>query len=245
MNGAPASVTVWRVGLAAILGRPGVGAERLAGEERTRAAGFADALAAKRFVATRLALRALLARRLGVAPDAVPLATNPDGRTVLAMPGPVFSVAHSGDMALCALAARGDRLGVDLERLRPVPRALALAREVLGAEVARELEMLSPPGRATAFLAAWTRHEALVKAADGGLARALARPGGLHAGAGHLTCHAVPLPAGYVGAVAGTSPGPPEIRDFRPEWLDGRSRAPWGTMAAPTGMSSPLAAPGR
>lgn len=201
-----------------------------------RAEGFADVLARRRFLATRLVLRTLLAERLGVEPEAVPLAMNADGRPVPGVPGPVFSIAHSGEMALCALAEEGERLGVDLERLRPVPRALALAREVLGETVGRELEALSPSHRSSAFLAAWTRHEALVKAAGGSLARVLAGPKAFRVGAGDLTCHALPLPAGYVGTVASTSPVPPELRDFLPAWLAGRAPAQPVAFTLPAGL---------
>ncbi len=245
MSGDGATVPIWRVRLAPILSLPGVCEERLAFEERGRAAGFADALAGRRFLATRLVLRTLLAKRLGIEPEAVRFATNPDGRPVLAPPGPAFSVAHSGDMALCALAAPGERLGVDVERLRPVPRALALAREVLGAAVAAELEALSPPDRAGSFLTAWTRHEALVKAAGSGLAQALAGPEAFRHGTRGLACHAVPLPAGYVGAVVGTSPVPPVLRDFLPAWLEGRSQVPPASFALPGGMPGPQPGLGR
>lgn len=243
MSGEPA-VEVWRIRLAPILARNDACRARLNTGERARAAGFADPRAARRFVATRLVLRTLLAHRLDIEPDAIRIVTSADGRPVLAAAGPTFSVAHSGDMALCAMAAGQVRLGVDLERLRPVPRALALAREVLGEAVVDELARLPPPARARAFLTAWTRHEALVKAAGGGLAQALAQAARFRSRTQGLACHPVPLPAGHVGAVACATPVPPRVLDFPPDWLDWRRGAERVAPARPLRADAPRPALG-
>jgi 4'-phosphopantetheinyl transferase len=84
------------------------------------------------------------------------------------------SVAHSGD--LVAVAVAGNPLGVDVEQLDGRSHPLggdgdpeALGRLVLSAAEQAALAAVPPPGRARAFLVAWTRKEAVTKATGDGL----------------------------------------------------------------------------
>jgi 4'-phosphopantetheinyl transferase len=84
-----------------------------------------------------------------------------------------FSVAHSGDLVAVAVAVAP--VGVDVEQLEGRPHELGggdpatLARVVLAPEEQAALAAVPAPGRARAFLVAWTRKEAVTKAKGDGL----------------------------------------------------------------------------
>jgi 4'-phosphopantetheinyl transferase len=127
----------------------------------------------------RAPFRALLAAYLQVAPASVRLDAGAFGRPRLAAVhshagGLHFNWSHSGDQALFAVA-RGVEPGVDLERLRPRPRALAIAQRYFSADEAAALEALDPARRDAAFLQLWTAKEAVLKATGRGIAFGLHR----------------------------------------------------------------------
>jgi len=122
----------------------------------------------QRLLAGRAAVRLALAAALGARGEEVTPGREATGRPRLAG-GPHFSFSRSGSTGLVAVG--GPRpIGVDLERLRPLPEAAALAaRHLPAAEQARWRE---EGGGAEPFLRAWTRHEARLKALGLGLAAA-------------------------------------------------------------------------
>jgi len=124
----------------------------------------------------RAPLRAVLATYLDAAPEALAFLEGEHGRPALAGPhaGLAFNWSHSGDHALLAIA-RGIQPGIDLERLRPRPRALDLARRYFCADEVDALAALEPERRDDAFLALWTAKEAVLKATGRGLAFGLDR----------------------------------------------------------------------
>jgi 4'-phosphopantetheinyl transferase len=127
--------------------------------------------ARSRFVVTRDALRSRLAAYLGCDPAHVGFDYGEMGKPHLRSGGALhFSVAHSGDLALLAFA-RSAPVGIDLERLRRVPRRERVARRVLARESADALEAVPAAERDRAFIWAWTQREAYVKAVGGGLYR--------------------------------------------------------------------------
>jgi 4'-phosphopantetheinyl transferase len=119
-----------------------------------------------------------VARQLGVAPAALGLERDAHGRPRL---DPRLeadaSWSHSGEGLLLALA-RGARVGVDLERIRPRPRALELAARYFTADETAWLRA-QPAGAArdTAFLRLWCAKEAVLKAHGRGLAFGLHKLG--------------------------------------------------------------------
>lgn len=138
----------------------------------------------------RAPLRAVLARCLGTAPDAVPLQEEPHGRPQLAWAGTrlAFNWSHSGEQALVAVA-RGVQPGVDIEMLerRQGRDVLALAQRFFAADETHWLAGVAEgEARRHAFLRLWTAKEALLKAHGRGLAFGLERvavtagEGGLH-----------------------------------------------------------------
>lgn len=160
------AVHVWRVRLGG-LSAP---VDWLSAEERARAERLAEP-ARTRFLAARNALRSRLAAYLDCAPDAFDFSYGDTGKPALPAPyGLHFSVAHSADVALLAFA-RSVPVGVDLERLRHVPRRARIAPRVMAATSAAALATLPERERDAAFIWAWTQREAYVKAIGGGVLR--------------------------------------------------------------------------
>ena len=120
--------------------------------------------------------RAWLGPLLGLEPDALPLRRDPHGRPRLEPPatGCDAGWSHSGEGLVIAFG-RGLVLGIDLERMRPRPRALALARRFFAHSEADWLEGIAEPAREQSFLRLWCAKEALLKAHGRGLSFGLAK----------------------------------------------------------------------
>lgn len=166
--------------------------ELLPEDERGRAEQMRTGKVRDRWTAARWALRGVLGRYLGLDPAAVELSLGEHGKPLLADPEAplLFSLSHSGDVALVAVSAELE-VGVDVERIGARPAT---------------------------FYADWTRHEAIVKCHGTGLGRPVpdapvavadldAGPG--YAGAIAIAGDAVPplrrfeiAPADLTGAVA-------------------------------------------
>ena len=118
-----------------------------------------------------------LAAYLGIGTAEVVLVEGAHGRPQLdtSHASPLdFNWSHSGDHALIAVA-RGIAPGIDLERRRPRPRALLLARRFFDNDEAESLAALPEEDRATAFLELWTAKEAVLKAHGHGISYGLQR----------------------------------------------------------------------
>jgi 4'-phosphopantetheinyl transferase len=171
----------------------------------------------------------VLAAYLGVQTAQVILAEDGHGRPRLA--GPLegalhFNWTHSGDRALVAVA-RHVQPGIDLERIRPRPRALEIARRYFSAAETRLLESTEASARELVFLRLWTGKEALLKALGRGLAFGLHRltlaldGDSLRLEAfeeedpAHWQLHVPVIDRGYVAAVAWRG-GPMRVLAFPP-----------------------------
>lgn len=137
------------------------GAGVLTEAELRRGAQFADILLARRFLRSRLAVRDLLGEWLSVSADELRIAYLPGGKPYLPdHAGLHVSWSRSEGLLLLGVSGSG-RIGVDIERQRPVPTpldVLATVYPALPAAVGPE-----------SFLAAWTLLEAAVKATGRGL----------------------------------------------------------------------------
>ena len=125
----------------------------------------------------RAPLLAMLGGYLGVDADAVKLEDSEHGRPELAgsqRDAFSFNWSHSHDQALIAIA-RGVLPGIDLERLRPHPKAVPIARRYFSPDETAALEALPVDQRDRAFLELWTAKEAVLKAVGRGLAFGLHR----------------------------------------------------------------------
>jgi 4'-phosphopantetheinyl transferase len=169
---APGVVHVWRIRLDVSDALAARFELTLATQERERADRFRTAELRRRFVAGRGALRAILGAHLGLDARLVVFSYGDRGKPSLATPGVEFNLAHTDDLALCALTV-GRAVGVDVERLRPMDDAeRIIARYFTPRE---RLEFLEHPRaeRASAFFRGWTRKEAFLKATGEGLTASL------------------------------------------------------------------------
>lgn len=140
----------------------------LSDDERDRAERMKDAGTRRRFVTARACLRSALERLTHVAAREIRFDYGRRGKPLLPG-GPSFSLSHSGERVLIAVSARG-RVGVDVERIRPVRRLEALAARWLAPGERAWLAAAGEGGVEAAFFDVWTRKEAFAKALGSGLA---------------------------------------------------------------------------
>ncbi len=168
-------VHVWRVALCDESGDIARGLGVLSPEERARAARFHQAADRERYVVAHLALRTVLGGYLGRAPGALRFVAAASGKPRLVKAAAAvdlrFSLAHSGQLALCAVA-RGREVGVDVERIGRSSDLIASVQQVLAPDEQRALERIAAPQREVAFYRLWTCKEAWLKATGEGLMRA-------------------------------------------------------------------------
>ncbi|MEW1719156.1 4'-phosphopantetheinyl transferase superfamily protein [Streptomyces sp. NPDC093109] len=168
-------------------------------------------------VRAREAVLARTAEEFGVAPRALSVRHDGEGRPLLhgLGPGTHISISHGHGLASVAVTGLG-AVGVDVEAVRPLP-ALRLARRWFTPAEAAWLRALPEPYRPAAYFWLWTHKEATGKALGTGLGRGgLLRP--------------VPLPATW----------PPPAR-ARLRW-DGTPSVPALAVAAPALALPSLAA---
>jgi len=130
----------------------------------------------RRFVARRAQLRRLLSDRLGTAPQRIFFSHGEHGKPGLARPfdsaGLRFSLSHCEDFAVYALSAGAD-VGVDVEAVRALPDADAIAAFAFSRREQEAYRGLSVGDKPLGFLNCWTRKEAFVKATGCGLGHPL------------------------------------------------------------------------
>jgi 4'-phosphopantetheinyl transferase len=191
--------------------------EILDDDERARAGRFRFERDRRRFVARRAFLRRTLAGYVGLEPARLRYRSSATGKPELVGADvPAFSSSHADGLAIVAVTIEGE-VGVDVERLRPVPDALDVARSFFTAGEQERLRSLPASQRSAAFLLLWTAKEACVKLLGRGLSMPLddfeiLDHGGVAklVGSGELgstRLWSVDVPAGYVATVAapGTS----------------------------------------
>lgn len=171
---------LWRVGLDVRAEAEARLRRELAPAEIEAAERFVSRQARSRYVVARGTLRVLLGSLLGERPGSIPIELGASGKPRLAGSAPRlgFNVSHSDDLALICIA-EGVEVGVDLEAVRPVPDAVAIARRRFIPAEARFVEEEERTDVDRRFLLCWTRREALAKATGAGLSfdlRSLAVP---------------------------------------------------------------------
>jgi len=162
---APAQVRLWMVALDAM--PPAAGIASLSDTERTRAHRFAFEHLKRRYFASHVALRDTLAECTGVAAADQRFTEGPFGKPALANLPCAFNMSHSDDVALIAVAPKGE-IGVDVEVLRPVSDAIALAKHNFTPTEHQQVLGAPPEQRDLVFLRIWTRKEACLKAVGSG-----------------------------------------------------------------------------
>ncbi|MGD1086867.1 MAG: 4'-phosphopantetheinyl transferase superfamily protein [Verrucomicrobiota bacterium] len=158
----------------------------------------------KNFVARRSLLRVILGRYLKSEPSQVPLAYEERGKPRLsgadAAPPLHFNFSHSQNLALLAVG-RLYPLGVDVEKIRPMPEMSEIAATFSSAGESARLAAAAPEQKLEVFFTQWTRKEAWLKATGEGIAGNL----------GQLDCsqpppgwafHTLSPAPGFIGALA-------------------------------------------
>jgi 4'-phosphopantetheinyl transferase len=169
-----ADVHVWRIGLDGDIAA--TDDATLSADERERAARYRFPHLTRRFVASRAATRAILARCLGLPAAAIRFAYDDGGKPRLADPAfaqsVAFNVSHSDDLALVAVTA-GRSVGIDIERVASDRDRFATPRRYFSAVETASLLALPPDERQRACYRCWTRKEAFMKACGEGLSLSL------------------------------------------------------------------------
>jgi len=140
--------------------------------ERARAARLWEGPLRSRFVVAHAATREILAQYLGIPAGVVQLERQVSGKPRVRGAALSYNIAHSGNLAVCAVAY-GGRLGVDLELVRPIANADAMASRLFAPAEARQYAGTPADERQAAWFACWTRKEAFLKATGEVLERPL------------------------------------------------------------------------
>ena len=184
----------------------------LSREERARAEQIRYEEARRRFLVSHGATRRILSRYLEQEPEEIRFVTGGRGKphvvTPAGAPAICFSLSHSGEVALCAVA-EGRAVGVDIQRIRPVSVWREIAARYFSAGENQALRSLAGDEAREAFFLGWTRKEAYSKALGEGISQRWTQftvplqPGaGAERVGGRFTlCALAPGPA-YVAAVA-------------------------------------------
>jgi 4'-phosphopantetheinyl transferase len=142
--------------------------------ERVAAERYVVAAARTRFVLRRAARRAVVAQRLGCAPETVRFAAGAFGAPHI-VGAPALHVSTSSTHGCGLIALHDTPVGVDIEQVRPIPEALSIARSFLAPAEASALACAAESERGLMFLRLWTVKEAVVKALGRGLSLRLDR----------------------------------------------------------------------
>ena len=175
-------------------------------------------LQARRFIVRRGMLRTILGQYLDRHPQEVRFVYNPQGKPALAPQHCTelqFNLSASGDLAVLGVG-KGGPLGVDIERLRPIPLDIGRTFHDLPPGETVHFDSVAESGPGLRFLRAWTCREAIAKAEGVGLQLLWSKlhpddfadlnvyesdeTGVYREGGYHL--HDLTLPEGYVGFLA-------------------------------------------
>ncbi|KAA0596528.1 4'-phosphopantetheinyl transferase [Azospirillum lipoferum] len=168
---APGLIRVWFADLTALSAHKAAMRALLSNDEVERADRFMMERLTDRFILRRGLLRLLLGRCTGRDPAGLVFDYGTHGKPALPG-GPAFNLSDSEDSLAIAVAAEG-RIGVDIERLRPIESADGIADRFFHIAERAALQGLAPERRDEGFLLAWTRKEAFIKAAGVGLSMPL------------------------------------------------------------------------
>ena len=115
-------------------------------------------------------VRPLLCEALGCDDASLPLSRSTQGRPLLGPPYQHYDTgwSHSGDALLLALG-EAVQLGVDIEALKPRPRARELAQRFFHPDETAWLQSLDDDTLPLAFIRLWCAKEAVLKAHGKGL----------------------------------------------------------------------------
>ncbi|WP_291442105.1 4'-phosphopantetheinyl transferase superfamily protein [Desulfovibrio sp.] len=144
-------------------------------QEQQEAGRYVHIEDAARHLAGRALARRLLYAAFGqdcaTQDSAAVFARSPYGKPFCPGVSADFSISHSGSMVWVAFC-RCASVGIDVERMRPLPDAAELTSQ-LHPQEQKDLLSLPPSELQTAFYRCWTRKEAIIKAVGMGLSMPL------------------------------------------------------------------------
>ena len=135
----------------------------LSADELARASRLKLPLQRQRFEVSRGLLRSILSEYLDTPPDRIAFTYGSHGKPALRDHALHFSVAHSDDLAVYAIA-RDREVGIDVEAIREIEGIRAIVDRFFTLPEMIELTKLPPRLHAEAFANCWTRKEAYLKA---------------------------------------------------------------------------------
>lgn len=132
----------------------------------------------RRFIVGRGTLRVMLGAYLDRDPAGLEFQYGPKGKPSLTsgqgQEDLRFNLSHSSELGLYGLA-RHEELGVDVEKLRPMPDAEQIAERFFSQSERETLRTVPEEAKSNAFFHCWTRKEAYIKATGDGLSMPLDR----------------------------------------------------------------------
>ncbi len=141
----------------------------LSSDECDRVQRFKNPQHQRDFVAARGALRSHLAHYINCHPKEICFDYGDHGKPKLIHhPDLHFNLAHSHERALIVVC-QGAAIGVDLEKVRPLPKLLALAKRFFNFSEYESIAALPEALQPEKFFAYWTCKEAYLKATGTGL----------------------------------------------------------------------------
>lgn len=142
----------------------------LSAQERSQHQRYIPPQKRHEYLVTRVLVRTVLGRALGVEPQSLQFTANAWGRPALWPPAPLhFNVSHTEGLVLCLVSPHPD-IGVDTERLARAPDLLALAPTVFAPQELHDLAALPASEQAHRAVVLWTLKESYIKARGMGLA---------------------------------------------------------------------------
>lgn len=128
----------------------------------------------RRYIIAHGMLRIILARYLKIEPQQVEFEYSSRGKPRILGTNIQFNLSHSHEMALYGITDDCP-IGVDIEQLRPMTDAAAIANRFFCATESAIIEGLTSPEQENAFFQLWTAKEAYLKATGEGLGGGLDR----------------------------------------------------------------------
>lgn len=186
--------------------------EILSRGEQARSKGFIDSRGYRQYVISRGRMRQVLALYTDVEPPEIQFTVVGDGKPALfdqTSQKIFFNNTHSGGLGLIAVTS-GREVGIDMERVRVIERALQLSKRFFLPEEHAALESLPHDEMIREFLGIWCRREAGTKARGASVWRGLGswkgtrmarRPGVQADDSTEFTTSMLPLGSDYIGAV--------------------------------------------
>lgn len=167
-------VHVWSASFKQLLPQVEQLAQTLSKDEKKRAERFHFERDKRHFMIGRGLLRIILGRYLNIEPHQVQFFYNPCGKPALVSRDSCstleFNLSHSEDMVLYSFT-RDRQIGIDLERLRPIPDLEQLIQQFFSVRETSAILSLPSSQQQLAFFQTWTCKEAYLKATGVGLAQ--------------------------------------------------------------------------